>query len=211
MPGVKNPQIKVHETPTFIQIYCLECKCIVISQERIPNEVLEMSFFKLLEQFFYNEKITVSQARDQESMPGEQTNCNHSLFRDCELTFRFGKIATTIKFEKLDAYSIDMNHFGLSKGDVSEEEHLGQVRQQLQTMRKNLQETFTFFFTKIDSLFLFLGSGMEEVKRISQFEPLTGMKDKILVFLEKFKANYGAYHSFVFMEIFGEEINPDNP
>ena len=52
---------------------------------------------------------------------------------------------------------------------------------------------------------------MEEVKRISQFEPLTGMKDKILVFLEKFKANYGAYHSFVFMEIFGEEINPDNP
>ena len=48
-----------------------------------------MSFFKLLEQFFYNHSITVASARDLDAMAGDSA-CPHSLFRDCELIFRFG-------------------------------------------------------------------------------------------------------------------------
>ena len=42
------------EMPTFIHLFCVSCKRVIQKKERVPNEVLEMSFFKLLEQFFYN-------------------------------------------------------------------------------------------------------------------------------------------------------------
>ena len=86
----------------------------------MPNDVLEMSFYKFVEQFFYNKKISVSAARVQEPLAGEP-RCPHSLFRYCELIFRFGTIKTTIKFEKQDAYTLDLLHFGLKKGNVSKE------------------------------------------------------------------------------------------
>ena len=85
--------------------------------------MLEMSFTKLMEQFFYNRRVSVSKIRDQDVLPGDPT-CSHSLFGSCELIFRFGAVKTTIKFEHLDAYSLDMFHFGLQKGSVTEEEKL---------------------------------------------------------------------------------------
>jgi len=92
-----------------------------VRKERIPNEVLEMSFFKLLEQFFYNQNISISSSRDLDIMAGEPS-CPHSLFRDCELIFRFGQIKITVSYEPLDAYSLDMFHFGLQKGKITENE-----------------------------------------------------------------------------------------
>lgn len=71
-----------------------------------------MSFFKLLEQFFYNHSIIVASGRDLDAMAGDPS-CPHSLFRDCELIFRFGQIKITLSYEHLDAYSLDLFHFGL--------------------------------------------------------------------------------------------------
>ena len=38
----------------ILHCFCTECNRVVLQKEKVPNEVLEMSFFKLLEQFFYN-------------------------------------------------------------------------------------------------------------------------------------------------------------
>ena len=80
---------QMFEIPTFIHCFCVECNRIILANERIPNELLEISFYKLLENIFYNQSLSVSTRRDQDAMPGEQ-RCTHSLFRDCELVFRFG-------------------------------------------------------------------------------------------------------------------------
>jgi len=36
----------------------------VIAAETIPSDLLEISFAKFLEQFFYNEKFSISTSRD---------------------------------------------------------------------------------------------------------------------------------------------------
>ena len=100
MNGKKQPvEFTPREQPTLLHCFCTECNQIVLEQERVPNDVLEMSFYKLIEQFFYNKKISVSASRVQEPLAGEP-KCPHSLFKYCELIFRFGTIKTTIKFEK---------------------------------------------------------------------------------------------------------------
>lgn len=81
--------------------------------EKVPDEVLEMSFFKLLEHFFYNQRISVSGKRDQEANNLGEEFCNHALFRTCDLIFRFGPTKVHLKYEALDVYSLDMFHFGL--------------------------------------------------------------------------------------------------
>ena len=125
-----------------------------------------MSFFKLLEQFFYNQKIAVSAARNQDGMLGD-VNCDCSLFRDCEFIFRFGPIKTTIKFEELDPYSLDMFHFGLAKGNISEDQIAERVSERMNELRSNLVETFSFIWAKLDKLFNFLQYGIEEIVRLS--------------------------------------------
>ena len=50
---------------------------------------------------------------------GASAMCEHSLFRDCEITFCFGPVGIVIEFERLEAYTLDMFHFGLEKGAVS--------------------------------------------------------------------------------------------
>ena len=90
-----------------------------MGKDCVPNQVLEMSFFKLLEQFFYNENISVSQARAGGYMGAASLCQHHSLFRDCEITLHFGPVSIEISFERLEAYTLDMFHFGLEKGAVT--------------------------------------------------------------------------------------------
>ena len=60
----KNKQEEVVlDKPTLLHCFCVDCNQIVVEQERVPNDVLEMSFFKLIEQFFYNKKVSVSSRR----------------------------------------------------------------------------------------------------------------------------------------------------
>ena len=60
----KNKQEDVViDKPTLLHCFCADCNQIVVEQERVPNDVLEMSFFKLIEQFFYNKKVSVSSRR----------------------------------------------------------------------------------------------------------------------------------------------------
>ena len=77
---------------------------------------------------------------------GWAPSCQHSLFRDCELIFKYGPVEISIKFEKLDAYTLDMFHFGLEKGVVSQDEHLSRVCEKLGELRTNVTETFNFVF-----------------------------------------------------------------
>ena len=153
------------ETPIFIQVYCLECKRYVLEQDRIPNELLEMSFFKLLEQIFYNPKIQIAKARDQEALNGDPI-CPHSMFRQCELQFRYGSIKTILRFEKLEAYTLDMFHFGLEKGTATPEFIDRKVNLRLEELRTNLYETFSFVISKVDALLSFLAYGVDEIKRL---------------------------------------------
>lgn len=90
-----------------------------------------MSLFKFLEQFFYNKRISISGTREQEFL-GDFPQCPHSLFRDCEMTFRFKQLKTTMKFEHLDAYSLDLYHFGLQKGTVTDEMRVKLAKEKLE-------------------------------------------------------------------------------
>ena len=45
---------------TYVHMYCHKCGRNVQDRAVVPIEMLEMSFYKFLEQFFYNKKITVS-------------------------------------------------------------------------------------------------------------------------------------------------------
>jgi len=103
---------------------------VVLKREKLPAEVLEISFFKFIEQFFYNTKVTISPSRNQEFL-GDHPACPHSLFRSCELIFRFKQIKTVMKFEKLDPYSLDLYHFGLEKGTVTEQKKVELVNAKL--------------------------------------------------------------------------------
>ena len=45
---------------TFVYCYCNKCNSLVMQRRHVPNEMLEMSFYKLLEQFFYNPDIKIA-------------------------------------------------------------------------------------------------------------------------------------------------------
>ena len=66
---------RMYDTPVYIHCFCQECKREVMTKDRVPHQVLEMSFFKLLEQFFYNQNISVSQARAGSSYMGASPTC----------------------------------------------------------------------------------------------------------------------------------------
>ena len=108
-------------------------------------------------------------ARDQDAMPGD-ARCTHSLFRECELDFRFGPIKVSVKYEHLDVYSLDMFHFGLEKGTVTQEKIQDRVKERLVSMRSNILEMFGFVAARLETLFGFMDKGMEEVKRLSQID-----------------------------------------
>ena len=106
------------EHPTFVYCYCNKCNSLVMQRSLVPNEMLEMSFYKLLEQFFYNPDIKIAKlARNNSVLTSSfNQNCTLSLHRDCSMIFRYGPIKIMINFEKQDAYTLDMPHFGLTKG-----------------------------------------------------------------------------------------------
>ena len=126
--------------------------------------------------------------RDQDSMGGVPT-CQHSLFRDCELVFRFGPVEIAIKFERLDAYTLDMFHFGLEKGVVTKDQNIARICEKIGELRTNVYELFNFIFTKLELLLGFMEFAMEEVKRISQVTALESMVSSIVEYLSKFKVN----------------------
>jgi len=41
----------------YVYCTCRKCNQTVISRREMPDDVLEMSFYKVLEQFFYNQEI----------------------------------------------------------------------------------------------------------------------------------------------------------
>mmetsp|Transcript_8627 Transcript_8627/g.10653 ORF Transcript_8627/g.10653 Transcript_8627/m.10653 type:complete len:178 (-) Transcript_8627:2711-3244(-) len=84
----KHEPSKPNESAPILHVFCAKCNRVVLKREKLPAEVLEISFFKFIEQFFYNTKVTISPSRNQEFL-GDHPACPHSLFRSCELIFRF--------------------------------------------------------------------------------------------------------------------------
>lgn len=76
------------ETAAILDCFCLKCKRVIIKRETMPSELLEISFFKLLEMIYYNEKVSVSSNRDQEYL-GDHPACTHSLFHSGKFVFRY--------------------------------------------------------------------------------------------------------------------------
>ena len=75
---------------------------------------------------------------------------------------------TTLKYESLDTYSLDMYHFGLEKGNISEQEKDILVSKRLYELRSDLIKAFEFILAKIEPLLDFMDQGMEEVIKLSQ-------------------------------------------
>lgn len=54
----KSPLTAEDDYPIFVFCFCNQCKVLVVNKVEVPPQMLEMSFYKLLEQFFYNQTIT---------------------------------------------------------------------------------------------------------------------------------------------------------
>ena len=76
----------------------------------MPSEVLEMSFYKLLEQFFYNQELV--------SQKTTEFCCDHSFHRDTEMVIRYGQVKIYLKYEATDCYNLDLIHFAKEKGTI---------------------------------------------------------------------------------------------
>lgn len=109
-----KPGLSEHDDyPISVFCFCNQCKSLVVNKVEVPTQILEMSFYKLLEQFFYNQDI-VTQGHNM-----FEGSCNHSFHRSCSMIFCYGPIKIMFSFEPQDEYVIDLTHFGTSSGIVS--------------------------------------------------------------------------------------------
>ena len=83
--------------------------------------MLEMSFYKFLEQFFYNQDLvsTGQLTQIQSVYYNKEQMCPHSFNIDCSMVFKHGPIKIMFNFQPLDEYSIDLTHFGTMSGIFS--------------------------------------------------------------------------------------------
>jgi hypothetical protein len=71
----------------------------IISQKEIPSGVLEMSFYKYLEQFFYNQDLVSLHSDEVVSRSSSRMKCRHSFHKDAAVIIRYGCIKITMKYE----------------------------------------------------------------------------------------------------------------
>jgi hypothetical protein len=81
-----------------------------VKKQSAPIEFLEMSFYRLLEQYIYNQDIQTI------NLNSNSVPCMHSFHRDCSMIMRFGPIKVMINFERIEEYTLDMIHFGTTPG-----------------------------------------------------------------------------------------------
>jgi hypothetical protein len=65
----------------------------VIKKMNAPKEILEMSFYKLLEQFFYNDNVRT------QLINAKGNHCTHNFHLDTSLIFRYGPIKIMLNYE----------------------------------------------------------------------------------------------------------------
>ena len=141
------------EHATFVYCYCNKCNSLVMQRSLVPNEMLEMSFYKLLEQFFYNPDIKIQKFANNNSLVGNiSTVCTHSLHRDCSMIFRYGPIKIMIKFEKQEPHTLDMPHFGLMPGIRTPEYIKNKIETKIGTLHFHLEASFKFIRMSTDRL-----------------------------------------------------------
>jgi hypothetical protein len=155
-PGDIMPLSELDDYPVSVFCYCNQCKCIVVNKTEAPTQMLEMSFYKLLEQFFYNQTV-VSFGHSQ-----NQETCNHAFHRCYSVIFCYGPIRVMLNFEPLDEYRLDLQHFGSTPGVFTHEELKAQVRTKLGIMQGDLKDAFYFTEEKAGTLLEWLKLATEE-------------------------------------------------
>ena len=61
-----------------------------------------------------------------------------------------------MSYEHLDAYSLDLFHFGLQKGNITEDEIRKRVNLRLTQLKTNFKEAFNFVLAKLETLSAFM-------------------------------------------------------
>lgn len=66
----------------------------------MPFNFYEMSFYKFLEQLFYNQELESS-----------NSDCNHLVHKNMERVFQIGPLRFKFSFENRETYSVDLLKF----------------------------------------------------------------------------------------------------
>ena len=88
----------------------MKCAAWIVKKKIAPTELLEMSFYRFLEQYFYNYQARTSQ------LNSDRRPCPHLFHVDNQILFKYGPIKITFQFEFLEQYTLDLIHFGRTKG-----------------------------------------------------------------------------------------------
>mmetsp|Transcript_41136 Transcript_41136/g.30252 ORF Transcript_41136/g.30252 Transcript_41136/m.30252 type:complete len:113 (+) Transcript_41136:8-346(+) len=94
-------QMQAHHD-ILVHVYCNLCKRVVITQQKLSNMIYEMSFYKFLEQFFYNQETGVD-------LPEAQ--CCHKVHQNFSYIFKIGPVKLMITYYKQEVYSLDLQKF----------------------------------------------------------------------------------------------------
>jgi len=78
---------------------CNICRILSNKRQELPSNVFEMSFYKFLEQFFYNQNLIKRRTNNQ---------CNHRIHQDITRVFIVGRTKITFEFYPEQFYSIEM-------------------------------------------------------------------------------------------------------
>ena len=77
-----------------------------------------MSFYKYLEQFFYNQDLVSLNSDEVVSRSQNRKICRHSFHKDAAVIIRYGCIKITMKYEHHDCYNLDLIHFANEQGVI---------------------------------------------------------------------------------------------
>lgn len=117
----------------------------------MPTEVLELSFYKLLEQFFYNQDL-ISKASSEGNQSSEMRRCRHSFHCSTQMVIRYGSIKIHVKYEHLDRYSLDLIHFAKEPGTISLKESEKRIKTDLMQLTKTVKIGTQFIETSVEFL-----------------------------------------------------------
>ena len=99
----------------MVGCFCNQCNVELIPYQHVSRQLLELSFYTFLEQFFYN-KDSLRMYLD----AGENT-CQHSFHSSCKVNFVIDILRVEFTYHKVDIYSLDLICFKDQPGSLSKQ------------------------------------------------------------------------------------------
>jgi len=85
---------------------------IVFENTEVRQNILELSFYSFLEQYFYNTN----------NLKIAESTCPHSFYKDCRLYFNIDIIRIEVSYHPVDIYEVDLVCFKDIQGNVSKDQ-----------------------------------------------------------------------------------------